>query len=190
MRREKTMCITCYQAYGSPRTRTEKTFHAVELLADPFFHDYYGNVLSVVVNDWDISDAKIEECKRKNSITPHQMKLANLLLSMSLSERSTALAVDQGLIDLPETETAAIDTDMENIKVELFVPLLVKGVLFQAGDEIEVGRDRARRLIQGGHAKPVPKVETYETQVMVNINEKKPQTRKRRTRKKTDAGND
>lgn len=175
------MCITCYRDYGSPQAFTAKVLQAIEILSDPFFPLYYGNALSVVTNDWDLRDDTIEQCRRK-SLTSQQNRLAALLLSMTLPERSTALAVDQGMIELPESLAAAIHNDMETtITIEALIPLMFRGALWQAGEVIEdVPQDRARTLIQRGHAKPVPKVQQYETMAMARPEEAKKETVTRR----------
>ena len=75
------MCQNCYHDYGSPEAYTDKAIECASLI-QALPHPYLNNVLSVVINDWDLADEQIDYCRR-HARSALQNEIACLLLGMS-----------------------------------------------------------------------------------------------------------
>ena len=90
------MCIVCYSQYGQPVKITSTvldTLTQLHSIADLSAHSL------VVLDDWNIEDTHIKYAlEAKDSLTVDEYNLLCKLLTITLAERATVLALYEGLI--------------------------------------------------------------------------------------------
>lgn len=106
------MCYNCYKEYGSPKVISDKVRDAVELVTKYDSASYCG--LHIVVDDWNLEDEHVVWCLKSISL-PEEVsglterseeektaivELGTLLLIMTIAERATALAINEGYVCL------------------------------------------------------------------------------------------
>ncbi len=91
------MCQACYyQDYGSPLP--DATAYALVEYMDRFDEDDLSfGALHLVIEDFNIEDDHIKSCL--SEAKPHEIEIANRMLSMTLQQRAAALAVHWGVVE-------------------------------------------------------------------------------------------
>ncbi len=105
------MCDICWKEYGSPGIVTERTKACAESIAKVYSHSSVGGGLHIIVDDWNIEDSNVEFCSRYIESSEHrkddeasneqirvERECLYLLKEMSLDERASALAINEGLL--------------------------------------------------------------------------------------------
>lgn len=110
------MCTSCYEDYGSPKIINDKTIRAADLVEDLYEFAGAGGNCHIVTDDWNLEDEHIQWCLTKglaNNVVEHtadqiavERELLELLASMSLPERASALAIDRFFPSGHQEETA------------------------------------------------------------------------------------
>ena len=91
------MCGDCYAGYGSPKVQNAKVSQAVSLIGKVYETNICGGGLHAVIDDWNLEAWHITSCSKwidkSQAGRVDQQELAALLLSMTLDERASALAI-------------------------------------------------------------------------------------------------
>lgn len=103
------MCYGCYEEEDKPTIINEKTLAAAAAVKKIYGYNPVGSNLHIVTDDWNLEDDNVEFCLKQIQtenfwkLTPeellHEEATAKLLLSMSVPERASALALWEGWIE-------------------------------------------------------------------------------------------
>lgn len=89
------MCISCYEAYGSPTIITPDTIAMGKRLASA---NGFG-ALHIVVEDMNLEDEHIAFCRLpENNPTAEEITLVDDLLKQTIDERVSSYALGEGWI--------------------------------------------------------------------------------------------
>lgn len=102
------MCMACYESYGSPGVRTPGVAKLVGLIARVYEFSPGGGNCHIVIDDFNIEDGDIDWVMTKAipvdlvDVGPEaiaaERDCMELMRSLSLEERATALAIHDGLL--------------------------------------------------------------------------------------------
>ncbi len=103
------MCYSCYEEYGKPQIINENTKLCSMLIDDIYKFHLAGGHVHAVIDDFNFEDSDIKFCLNEcnqdtgnDMFTPEQLavqiKLLELMASMSFDERVSALAINVGWI--------------------------------------------------------------------------------------------
>lgn len=99
------MCQSCWRESGSPKIDNQKVRDAQPLISDVYEFHGAGGSLHIVLDDSNIDDSDINFCltsiaENKRGYPPEQIeaerKCGEHFLSMTVEERSSALALSSG----------------------------------------------------------------------------------------------
>lgn len=99
------MCRACWEERGTPRIKSARVRALVPLIRRVYDFDCVGGNLHVVLEDWNIEDEIIAQCWGAIVAEESQLKAfaevrcMEALLSCTLKERASALALYQGFIE-------------------------------------------------------------------------------------------
>lgn len=98
------MCRTCYEDYGSPAIVTDATRAAADCIHRLYEVHGAGGHLHIVVDDWNLEDGDLDWCINKmesdpyGPVDPVERDCAHLLRAMTVEERASALAIEDGYL--------------------------------------------------------------------------------------------
>jgi hypothetical protein len=110
------MCFDCWTGFGSPVEFTPTTEATAALVSRLYELSVYGGNLHCIVDDWNIDDDDLARCRRNiveiqngggnealgDCIDAEQVAIEAAILDamdgMTLAERATVLAIDEGII--------------------------------------------------------------------------------------------
>ena len=127
------MCEGCYEDAGSPKVVTEKTIAVANLIAKVAkFTSYAGGNGHVVLNNWNLDDDVIQlslgwVAENKSEVSLEQLaaekECLEALSALSLDERYSAMAIEEGLLTAPGVAAKKLST----LEAQIFERLAVTG---------------------------------------------------------------
>lgn len=99
------MCRSCWGEYGCPKIKSDRTRKAAKLIAEVYEYSVMGGNLHSIIDDWNIEDDSFtnEEMKVYHKDAPIEQleverRTYKFLRKLSLEERASALAIEEGYI--------------------------------------------------------------------------------------------
>ena len=110
------MCMECWEVYGSPKIVSGKTESCARAIGNVYSHHEAGGALHVIIDDWNLQDAFVNECKEDIEKTEYrndpddpvpddrleaERECVRQLEAMSEEERASAMAIYHGYFAMP-----------------------------------------------------------------------------------------
>lgn len=148
------MCYGCWEDFGFPMIRNERTEAAAVLVRDVYEHSPVGGNLHVIADDWNIEDEHFErglDCSPGTTPRQHECekRCFDALKAMTLDERASALAIHDGFDRLRlqiEEKDVPVSDEMRRAVDDLY-PYGIGGCDLCHGDSpVDIGERVYRRM--------------------------------------------